>query len=125
MPRITQGGLAVAEDDRVVLAAIGTEGNRLRQAVGKAEMLAGDAVLVELKVEGELVDDLHAMGRQRRHDLPGPGFDGRRVLFVEQQHRMHGQGRDHLARRLTPVRARQRAIVLRRRIAAPVAARRR
>ena len=92
MPGIARRGLAVAEDDRVVLAAIvGAERNRLRQAVGEAEMLARDTVLVELKVERELVDDLHVVRRERRPDRRGPGVDGGRVLVVEQQQRMHGQ----------------------------------
>ena len=73
VPGIPRGGPAVAEDDGVVLAAIlGPERNRLRQAVGKAEMLARDALLVELQVERQLVDDLDVVGRQRRLDLLRP-----------------------------------------------------
>ena len=119
MPGIAQGGLAVAEDDRVVLAALGAERNRLRQAVGEAEMLAGHAVLVELEVERELMDDPDVVRRQRRFDGLGPGVDGGRILVVEQQQRMHGQRRDHLARRRALVRARQGTIVLHGRVAAP------
>ena len=120
MPRIARSGLAVAEDDRIVLAAIvGAERDRLRQAVGESEMLAGDALGVELQVERELVDDLHVVSRERRLDRIGPVLDGFRVLVIEQQQGVHGRGRDHLTRRLSLVRAAQRPIVLHRRVAAP------
>ena len=127
MPGITRCGLAVEKHRAVLAGGRGIERNRLRQAVGKAEMLVGHAIGVEVQVEFEAADDRDVVGRQRRRDLIRPRPDLVAVLVIEQQQRMHGEERRHLTRCVTcrhDHAARQiyglhRTIVLHGRVAAP------
>ena len=92
MPWIARCRLAVAQGDGVFRGdARITEGYWLRHPVGEAEMLSADTNFVELKVERELVDDFHAVRRERLADLLAPDLNVGDSRAVEQQQRMHGR----------------------------------
>ena len=127
MPGITRRDLAVEKHRAILAGGRGVEGNRLRQPVGEAEMLVGNAIGVEVQVELEAADDRDVVGRQRLRDLIRPRLDLVAILVIEQQQRMDGEARRHLTRCVTcrhdhtarQVYGLHRAIVLHRRVAAP------
>src|SRR5829696_4815188 len=91
MPSIAGRRRAVAEDDTVVtrpVPLILSEGDRLRETVGKPEMLPPNVVLVELQIQQEPMRNPDAVRREAARYLVRPRLHRGHVLIVEQQQGM-------------------------------------